>query len=143
MEVHRACSQIRGATPSKQGRRPLVGLLLCFSSLRFGRVAFAVGRPVQNADRIGFEFDDELLHDVLDDFLAVRNFDRAIVFAGGQFALYEDMSAFGETLRQSGKSVAEPICYVESTRPPETRNTLGMLPFFLKLVCFLGGCRCM
>ena len=73
-----------------------MGLLLYFSSLRFGCVAFAVGRPVQNADRIGFEFDDELLHDVLDDFLAVRNFDRAIVFAGGQFALYEDMSAFGE-----------------------------------------------
>jgi hypothetical protein len=120
-----------------------VGLLLSFSSLRFGCIAFAVGRPVQNADRIGFEFDDELLHNVLDDFLAVRNFDRAIVFAGGQFALYEDVSAFDETFRQFGKSIAECICYVESTRPLENRNTLGMLHFFLKLVCFLGGCRCM
>ena len=44
-------------------RRPLVGLLLGFSSLRFGCVPFAVGRPVQNADRIGFEFDDELLRE--------------------------------------------------------------------------------
>ena len=120
-----------------------MGLLLGFSSLLFGCVPFAVGRPVQNADRIGFEFDDELLHDVLDDFLAVRNFDRAIVFAGGQFALYEDMSAFGETLRQSGKSVAEPICYVESTRPLKQRNTLGMLPFLLKPVDLFGGHRCM
>ena len=120
-----------------------MGLLLGFSSLRFGCVPFAVGRPVQNADRIGFEFDDELLHDVLDDFLAVRNFDRAIVFAGGQFALYENMSAFDETVRQLGKSVPEPICYVESNRPLKQRNTLGMLPFFLKLVSFLGGCRCM
>ena len=46
--------------------------------------------------------------DVLDDFLAVRNFDRAIVFAGGEFALYEDMSAFDETFRQLGKPVTEP-----------------------------------
>ncbi len=120
-----------------------MGLLLCFSSLRFGCVALAVGQPVEDADRIGFEFDDELLHNVLDDFLAVRNSDRAIVFTGGQFALYEDVSAFDETFRQFGKPVTEPICYVESTRPPETRNTLGMLPFFLKLVCFLGVRRCM
>ena len=120
-----------------------MGLLLGFSSLRFGCVAFAVGRPVQNADRIGFEFDDELLHDVLDDFLAVRNFDRAIVFAGGQFALYENMSAFDETFRQLGKSVPEPICYVESNRPLKQRNTLGMLPFLLKPVDLFGGHRCM
>jgi len=53
------------------------------------------------------------------------------------------MSAFDETFRQLGKSVPEPICYVESNRPLKQRNTLGMLPFFLKLVSFLGGCRCM
>jgi hypothetical protein len=53
------------------------------------------------------------------------------------------MSALDKAFSQLGEPVTEPICYVESTRPLKQRNTLGMLPFFLKLVSFLGGCRCM
>lgn len=75
--------------------------------------------------------------------LARADFDLAIIVAGSQFALYENMSAFDETFRQFGKSIAERICYVESNRPRKQRNTLGMLPFLLKPVDLFGGHRCM
>ena len=43
-----------------------------------------IGRTIEDADGIGFDFDDELLDDVLDDFLAAGgHFDGAIVVVGG------------------------------------------------------------
>jgi hypothetical protein len=80
---------------------------------------------------------------MIDSLLAVRHLNRALVFASLQFALNKDVTAGREPFRQLSESFAKPICYVESNRPLKQRNTLGMLPFFLKLVSFLGGCRCM
>ena len=93
--------------PCKKGRGPLVRGLVLHG--QFGRVVLvAVGvRAVENADGVGFQFDDELRNHVLDGFLAVGDFDGAVVFAGAEFALYEDVCAFDQTICQLRKAFTE------------------------------------
>ena len=63
-----------------------------------------IGRTIEDADGVGFDFDDELLDDVLDDFLAAGgHFVCAIVFVSGELALDEDLRAFDKTAGQSFK----------------------------------------
>ncbi len=60
------------------------------------------------SDRVGSEFDHELLNRVLDA-LAVRcrNADGAIVFTTGEFALHKHVSAFDEPIGQLREALAE------------------------------------
>src|SRR5690348_16077686 len=83
----------RSDTERKEGRGPL------FVSLggQFGGIALLAVRAgaIKCPDGIGFEFDNELLDDMLDTFaFAGGNFDCAIVLVRGQFALHEYVSAF-------------------------------------------------
>jgi hypothetical protein len=122
----------------KKGQKPL------FSGLRLvRRLFFVFGFAIKKADGVGDALDNDLLDGDFDGFVLVGSFDFAVVGIGVKPALDENVFAFEKTVGQFGKSFSVTICYVESTRPLENRNTLGMLHFFLKLVCFLGGCRCM
>jgi hypothetical protein len=60
------------------------------------RALTRIGDAIQNANRIGFELDGDLLDHVLNGLLAVRNRDGTVVLARGQFALDEDVGAFHE-----------------------------------------------
>ena len=55
-----------------------------------------VGAAIQKPDRLGFEFDRELLDDVLDGFLSGGHRDDAVVLACRKFALHEDVSALDQ-----------------------------------------------
>jgi hypothetical protein len=57
---------------------------------------FCAAGAVEKANGVGLQLDDKLLDDVVDRFLTAGHLDRAIVFAGSEFALYEDMCAFAE-----------------------------------------------
>ena len=89
-----------------KGRGPLFVSLAC----RFGGIALLAVRSgaIERPNGIGFEFDNELLDDMLDVFaFAGGNLDGAIVFARGQLALHEDVSAFHEPVGQLLEAFAE------------------------------------
>jgi hypothetical protein len=77
---------------------------------RFGGIALlaAGAGAIEYPDSVGFEFDNELLDDVLD-VLAFPggNLNGAVVLARGQLALQEDVGAFHQTVRQLGEAFAE------------------------------------
>jgi hypothetical protein len=86
---------------------------------RFGRVALCAVRvgTVEDAKAVRPQFDGELGNDMLDDLLAIWNFDDAIVLAGVELALHEIMCSFDEPFRHLRKACAEgddvvPLCFV-------------------------------
>ena len=95
-----------GAAPCFEGWKPLCG------GFHFGRFGCVIqiragAGAVERADGVGFAFDDELFDDVVRGFLPGLDRDRSIVFAGGEFALYQDMGAFGEAGFHVGEPFAE------------------------------------
>ena len=93
-------------------------------------IRFGIGRTIQNPDRICLELDGELLHYVLDVFLAVGNRDRAIVLEGAEFALHEDVSA----LHRRG------AIWAKAFRTPDVVPLRFVFP--LALVVLPGPSRC-
>ena len=63
------------------------------SPLCRGSVFVSVGASVEEGDGFGADFDGELFDFDFDVFLAGRDFDGLLVFAGDEFALDKDMSA--------------------------------------------------
>lgn len=55
---------------------------------------------LDEANGVGLQFNHELLHEMLDDLLALRQLDGAIVFAGGKFNLDEHVYAFSKARTQ-------------------------------------------
>jgi hypothetical protein len=108
----------------------------------FSCIAIGVGRTIEEADGIGFQFDDELLDRMFGGVLAGADFDLAIIIVRADFALDEDKCAFDEAFGHLTIVCSKTKCYVESNRPFKQRNTLGMLPFLLKPVDLFGGHRC-
>jgi hypothetical protein len=84
---------------------------------RFARLG--VASAIENADRIGFELDGELLNNVLDGLFAVWNRDRALILARAKFALHEHVCAFYQTRRHLGEalSVREGVVPLRSLVP--------------------------
>ncbi len=52
-----------------------------------GRLALRVTAAVEDADRVGLQFDNELPSHVIDQLFADRDFNRAVVPASREFAL--------------------------------------------------------
>jgi hypothetical protein len=110
-------AKFRVATPRGRGPEALEGLRgFCFC-----HIAVGTGRTIQEADGVGFQFDDELLDGMVDGILAVADFDLTIIFVGGQFALNEDKRAFDQT--------ADHLVVVRSKA-----NDVMLLRFLLPLV---------
>ena len=56
-----------------------------------------VAGAIEKPDGVGLKFDGEQLNHMLDRLLAARHLDGAIVFARGEFALHENVCAFGQS----------------------------------------------
>ncbi len=110
-------------------RSPLEGD--AFVGGRFGHFAsFGRAGAIENPDRIGFQLNYQLLNDVLDRLLSVRNRDRAVVLAGCEFTLNEDVSAFQQARSNLGEALTE------------RKHVVPLRYFFpLALVVLPGPCR--
>src|SRR4051794_24027403 len=99
-------------------RVPLKGGVVFGDRLsRFARLG--VASAIENADRIGFELDSELLNNMLDGLLAVWNRDGAFILARAEFALREHVCAFYQARRHLGeaRSVREDVVPLRSLFP--------------------------
>ena len=89
------------------------------------------GCAIKNADRIGLQFDDELLNRVIDGFaLADRNLDDSVVVTGCKLALDENVGAFVE----AGSYLLEAFA--------EGNNVVPLGLFFPLVVVVLPGPLC-
>jgi hypothetical protein len=82
------------------------GLLTGGGLGNFARFIVILG-TVEDANGFSFQFNDKLGNDVLDDVLTIWNLGRAIVLAGVELTLYEDMCSFGESVGHLRKRCAE------------------------------------
>jgi hypothetical protein len=73
------------------------GLLTGGGLGNFARFIVILG-TVEDANGFSFQFNGKLGNDVLDDVLTIWNLGRAIVLAGVELTLYEDMCSFGESV---------------------------------------------
>ena len=86
-------------------------------------------RAIEDPDRVGLQLDGDLLNHVLDGLLAAGHLDGAIVFAGSELALHEDVSAFAE----AGCKLRKLVSVRDNIVP------LGFV-FLFAFVAFPGAC---
>src|SRR5579863_5685038 len=85
-------------------RAPLKGDMVVAGCCYLARSGIA--RAIEKANCGGLQFDGELLNRILDGLLAAGHLNRAIVFAGSEFALHEDVCAFAEARRKLRKAAS-------------------------------------